>query len=163
MGGLGKTTLAKMVYNHPNVKKHFECCAWVYISQNFQRRHVWEQILLSLQSLSREQKDEIRRLTDAELAYKLCQVQRERKCLVILDDIWGVETWNIICEAFRWRDTKSKILLTTRYKDVIWQIDPRGFMYELQPLNLERSWLLFEKIALSWRQGTNPTPVYCYY
>ncbi|KAK4562404.1 hypothetical protein RGQ29_005046 [Quercus rubra] len=142
MGGLGKTTLAKMVYNHPNVKKHFECCAWVYISQNFQRRHVWEQILLSLQSLSREQKDEIRRLTDAELAYKLCQVQRERKCLVILDDIWGVETWNIICEAFRWRDTKSKILLTTRYKDVIWQIDPRGFM----------SWLLFEKIALSWRQ-----------
>ena len=116
------------------------------------RRHVWEEILISLQS--KDRRDEIKKMSDAELVEELRQVQQKQKCLVILDDIWGVETWNIICEAFRWRDTKSKILLTTRYKDVIWQIDPRGFMYELQPLNLERSWLLFEKIALSWRQGT---------
>jgi len=40
MGGLGKTTLAKMVYNHHEVKQHFDRHAWVYISQQFQRRRV---------------------------------------------------------------------------------------------------------------------------
>uniref|UniRef100_A0A2N9GL59 NB-ARC domain-containing protein n=1 Tax=Fagus sylvatica TaxID=28930 RepID=A0A2N9GL59_FAGSY len=29
MGGLGKTTLAKMVYNHDKVKQHFDCRAWI--------------------------------------------------------------------------------------------------------------------------------------
>ncbi|XP_050261694.1 putative disease resistance protein At1g50180 isoform X3 [Quercus robur] len=154
MGGLGKTTLARMVYNHPKVKQHFDCTAWVYISQHFQRRHVWEQILLSLQSLSREERDEIPPLTDAELADKLCQVQRERKCLVVLDDIWSVESWNVICDAFRWKDANSKILLTSRNMDVISHIDPKGFMHRLPLLNLEKSRVLFEKMAISWRQDS---------
>ena len=33
IGGLGKTTLAKKVYNHSDVKYHFDCHAWVYVSQ----------------------------------------------------------------------------------------------------------------------------------
>ena len=57
MGGLGKTTLAKMVYNHHEVKQHYDCFSWVYISQQCQRRLVWEGILSSLQCLSKEQRD----------------------------------------------------------------------------------------------------------
>ena len=33
MGGLGKTTLARKVYYHPQVRSHFDCFAWAsYIS-----------------------------------------------------------------------------------------------------------------------------------
>jgi disease resistance protein RPM1 len=35
MGGLGKTTLAKQVYDDPKVKKHFRMHAWVNLSQSF--------------------------------------------------------------------------------------------------------------------------------
>lgn len=152
MGGLGKTTLAKMVYNYREVKQHFDCHAWVYISQQCQRRRVWEEILISL--LSKDQRDEIQKLKDAEIVEKLRQVQCEKKCLVILDDIWNIEAWNSVQEAFLVRSTGSKILLTSRNKQVCLHVDPRSFLCELQCLNEERSWELLDKIAISWREGT---------
>ncbi|KAL4616009.1 hypothetical protein ACB092_07G168400 [Castanea dentata] len=153
MGGLGKTTLAKMVYNHPKVKQHFPSRAWVYISQQCQRRPVWEEILMHL-SPSQKERDEIPKSTDAEIVEKLGKFQKEQKCLVILDDIWNVGTWSKLHEAFPIKDTKSKILLTSRNKQVPLHVDPRGFLYELQCLNKGRSQELLEKIATSWREDS---------
>lgn len=45
MGGLGKTTLAKKMYNDADVKKHFDCYAWVFISQQWVPREVLTEIL----------------------------------------------------------------------------------------------------------------------
>ena len=154
MGGLGKTNLAKMVYNHPKVREHFHSRAWVYISKQCQRRPVWEEILFMLLSPSQKERDEIRKSTDAEIVEKLGKFQKEQKCLVILDDIWNVGTWSNLHEAFPIKDTNSKILLTSRNIQVPLYVDPRGFLYELQCLNEERSQELLEKIAISWREGT---------
>lgn len=35
MAGLGKTTLAKKIYHSSLIRKHFDCCAWVYVSQEY--------------------------------------------------------------------------------------------------------------------------------
>ena len=32
---LGKTTIAKVLYNHEEIKKHFDVLAWVNVSENF--------------------------------------------------------------------------------------------------------------------------------
>ena len=53
------------------------------------------------------------------------------------------------------KDTGSKILLTSRNRDVALHANPIGFFHELQFLNDEKSRDLLEKIAISWRQGTN--------
>ncbi|KAF7138209.1 hypothetical protein RHSIM_Rhsim07G0065800 [Rhododendron simsii] len=49
MGGVGKTTLAQMVYNdNESVNKHFEMKAWVYVSENFDIMEVTKAILESI-------------------------------------------------------------------------------------------------------------------
>ncbi|PNX79798.1 putative disease resistance protein [Trifolium pratense] len=148
MGGLGKTTLAENVYHYSSIRRHFECFAWAYISQKCIRREVWEGILLQLTtSPSKEERDEIRNMRDEELAKKLYKVQQEKMCLIILDDIWSNDAWDILSPAFPTKNTKSKIIFTSRNKAISSHVDPKGLLHEPGFLNAEDSWALFQKKA----------------
>ncbi|KAG6629952.1 hypothetical protein CIPAW_14G120500 [Carya illinoinensis] len=145
MGGLGKTTLASKVYNHQEVTSHFNYRAWACISQQYQKSDIWKEVLISLISPSKEQRDEIERMRDGELVEKLCEIQRQKKCLVVLDDIWKVEAWNSLSAAFPTDDT------TSRNEALASKVDPSGHIYKLPFLNDEESWELFQYLALSRR------------
>ncbi|WRX15471.1 NB-ARC - like 10 [Theobroma cacao] len=146
MGGLGKTTLAKKVYNHSQVRNHFKHFSWAYISQQCQTRTVWEGILSSLNPKG-EKGGILPKLGDQDLAKNLYEFLKENKCLVVLDDIWKAEDWDAIKPAFPMEEeTGSKILLTSRNKDVAWHADPRGFLHELQLLTDEDDYVIEEKM-----------------
>ncbi|CAL9006365.1 unnamed protein product [Prunus brigantina] len=167
MGGLGKTTLAKQVYHHAScsvsngtnngdIKRHFDCFAWVCISQQCQAREVLEEILTKLISPTNEQRQEIAKLKIDQIARDLCNTQKERKCLVVLDDIWTSDAWSSLQAGFPMNEeTESRILLTTRNKEVVLCADKNGFLFEPQPLNDDESWELFEKIAMFGTEDTN--------
>ncbi|KAK7309315.1 hypothetical protein RJT34_05938 [Clitoria ternatea] len=114
MGGLGKTTLAKKLYNHAEILDHFECKAWVYVSNEYRRRDILQGILRDVGALT----NEMERKPEEELVNKLRSVLDEKRYLVVLDDIWGTEVWDGLKFAFPKRKLGSKILLTTRNWDV---------------------------------------------
>ena len=143
MGGLGKTTLAKKLYHHNQVRDQFNHLAWVYVSQQYQKRKVWEDILSGLNIMDKED----RKKRDEELAEKLSNFLENKKCLVILDDIWSIQAWDIIKSGFPTTKTSSKILLTSRNKEVPSHADRRAYVHELQCLKEEESWELLQKIA----------------
>ncbi|PQQ09113.1 putative disease resistance protein [Prunus yedoensis var. nudiflora] len=156
MGGLGKTTLAKQVYHHGDIKRHFDYFAWVCISQQCQAREVLEEILTKLISPTDKEREKIAKLKIDEIAEKLWNTQRERKCLVVLDDIWTSDAWSSLQAGFPMNEeTESRILLTTRNKEVVSYADKNGFLFEPQSLNDDESWELFEKIAMSGTEDTN--------
>ena len=45
MGGSGKTTLAANTYNNEDVKKHFDCCAWITISQAYELENILRSLI----------------------------------------------------------------------------------------------------------------------
>ncbi|VVB04602.1 unnamed protein product [Arabis nemorensis] len=52
MGGLGKTAIARKLYNSEDVKRRFDCRAWTYVSQEYNTRdmlmriiNLWEWLL----------------------------------------------------------------------------------------------------------------------
>ncbi|PQQ07837.1 putative disease resistance protein [Prunus yedoensis var. nudiflora] len=152
MGGLGKTTLARKVYHHDEVRDHFSHFIWVCVSQQYQTRDIWEQILFKLSSPGEEEREKIAKMKDDEVAKELFVLLQKMRSLVVLDDIWDANAWSLLSAGFpTHEDTETKVLLTSRNKSVAYRADPRGFLYEPSCLNEEDSWELFHKVAIVQR------------
>ncbi|KAG7585227.1 P-loop containing nucleoside triphosphate hydrolase, partial [Arabidopsis thaliana x Arabidopsis arenosa] len=95
LGGLGKTTLARQVFNHDKVKGHFDGLAWVCVSQEFTRKDVWQTIL---GNLSPGDKDS--NLREDDIQKKLVQLLETKKALIVFDDLWKKEDWDRIKPMF---------------------------------------------------------------
>ncbi|XWS07707.1 hypothetical protein CRYUN_Cryun41cG0013000 [Craigia yunnanensis] len=149
MGGIGKTTLARKVYKHNVVKQHFDCFAWACISQKCIPREVVQDVLIKVSSPSKEERELIDKLTENELIIKLFHVLEEKRYLIVLDDIWKIQDWEILKKAFPRGKKGSKILFTTRIKGVALHADPCNSPIELPLLTNDESWSLFKRKAFS--------------
>nr|XP_048326908.1 putative disease resistance protein At1g50180 isoform X3 [Ziziphus jujuba var. spinosa] len=166
MGGLGKTTLAKKVYNLVDVKHHFDSCAWVFISQTFVPRDVLIEILMQVDSqycrkidlnrnkyvreISKKRKDAIENLRTLNVHDLICLLKdelKEKRYLVVLDDIWRIKAWDYIKHAFPKGKKGSKVLFTTRNKEVALLADPSSTPIEPPFLTHEESWELLQRKA----------------
>ncbi|KAI7989628.1 Disease resistance protein RPM1 [Camellia lanceoleosa] len=115
MGGLGKTTLIKKVYDDMKVKRHFQNHAWITLSQSFKI----EEILTDLiQRLFDEVRQPIPRrfetMDSNSLKAVLKEFLRESRYVLVLDDVWSIEAWDAIKLALPNRNCGSRVLLTTR-------------------------------------------------
>ncbi|KAK2971679.1 hypothetical protein RJ640_007717 [Escallonia rubra] len=72
---------------------------------------------------------------------------KQRRCLVIIDDIWQAEAWDELSPAFPCTMSGSKILLTTRNKEVALHVHQRCFVHELRQLSECERRELFETKA----------------
>ncbi|XP_034709738.1 putative disease resistance protein At1g50180 [Vitis riparia] len=148
MGGLGKTTLAKKVYNQRDVQQHFDCKAWVYVSQEFRAREILLDIANHFMSLSEKEKE----MRESELGEKLCEYLKEKKYLVVMDDVWSSEVWSRLRSHLPEAKDGSKVLITTRNKEIALHATSQAFIYELRLMNDDESWQLFLKKTF---QGTS--------
>ncbi|KAH6786492.1 hypothetical protein C2S52_006044 [Perilla frutescens var. hirtella] len=151
MGGLGKTTIARKMYSHRDVRRHFDGFAWSCITQQWDKRDVMQGILIKLVP---ERRAEVLEMRDEELVKQLHEVQLKKRCLVVLDDIWSGEAWESLKPAFP--NTRnghgSKMVLTTRNREVVNAVSPCGFVYEPRCLTNEESWELLRKKVFPRRE-----------
>ncbi|KAH7513327.1 hypothetical protein FEM48_Zijuj12G0188400 [Ziziphus jujuba var. spinosa] len=111
MGGLGKTTLARKIYKNSRIKNHFDCCAWVNVSQEYKTRR----LLLDMM---------------------------KKKYFVVMDDVWKPEVWDQMKAAFPDESNGSRLLITSREKDVATHSSSTP-PYSLPFLDDDASWELF--------------------
>ncbi|XP_012454084.1 disease resistance protein RPP8 [Gossypium raimondii] len=147
MGGLGKTTLARKVYNHVDVRRHFDFLAWFSISQQCKPREVLLSVLKKVLSPSNNDREKIEKMDEIELTRTLFDALKEKRYLVVLDDIWRSEDWDILKPAFPRGRKGSKILFTTRNRNVASRADSCNTPIELSFLTDDESWNLLCKKA----------------
>lgn len=109
MGGIGKTTLARRLYEDPSIVLHFHVRLWVSVSQDFQIR-------ILLQDLCQLGNDN--EMTIADLAERLYKSLKGRRYLIVLDDIWCTEAWDAVKSIFPDDNNGSRIILTSRLNEV---------------------------------------------
>ncbi|KAJ0478591.1 putative P-loop containing nucleoside triphosphate hydrolase, leucine-rich repeat domain superfamily [Helianthus annuus] len=115
MGGLGKTTLAKLLYDDKEVKKHFELMAWVSVSDQFDIFNISKVILQSVKGDDKE-------FADLNLLQVALRKQlREKRFLMVLDDVWSesYEDWQTLVSPFHACAPGSKIIMTTRKEQLL--------------------------------------------
>jgi hypothetical protein len=147
MGGLGKTTLARKIYNNLLVKRHFKCHVWVCVSQDFRSRELLVQILKQLGMGLHED------MSEDQLKQQLVICLQGRRFLVVMDDIWRAEVWDEVRSMFPDNSNGSRILITSRIKEVALYASHTP-PYYLPFLNENESWELFRKKV--FRRGTCP-------
>ncbi|KAL5543337.1 hypothetical protein UlMin_007121 [Ulmus minor] len=145
-GGLGKTTLAQVVYNHPDVKLHFgELRAWVTVSTEFDLPTITKKIIGKVSSSSQINGN------DDELPFKLKDALKGKKFLLVLDDVWNEDRhkWNILKSYFKSGEHGSKIIVTTRSKKVASIVAPNQPHHLLPELPEEDCLKLFAQTVFS--------------
>ncbi|RLN04244.1 hypothetical protein C2845_PM13G21750 [Panicum miliaceum] len=136
-GGLGKTALAKAVYD--KLKGQFECATFVSASRSPDLKKVFKDMLCELDkgrhiSIHNSAWDE------KQLIDQIREFLQYRRYFIVIDDIWDILAWKIIRYALDESNLGGCILTTTRNNDVAERI---GGSYRLQPLSHENSKILF--------------------
>ncbi|XVF23975.1 hypothetical protein REPUB_Repub13aG0086300 [Reevesia pubescens] len=95
----------------------------------------------------KNERELIDKLKEDELVEMLYDVLKEKRYLVVLDDIWRCEDWDSLKPAFPKGNKGSKFLFTTRNKEVALLADPCSCPIELPLLTDDESWQLFRRKA----------------
>ncbi|MFS8021900.1 putative P-loop containing nucleoside triphosphate hydrolase, leucine-rich repeat domain superfamily [Helianthus anomalus] len=143
MAGLGKTTLARTLYNHELVKYMFDFRAWTCVSQVYLKKDL---LLSILSSFMDDLTDDFYEMSEYQLGEKLYQKLKGRRYLVVLDDIWDCKVWNDLKMYFPVdQTTGSRVLFTSRDIDVSLHVKSARPAHVLRLRTAWESWRIFKK------------------
>ncbi|XP_074291165.1 putative disease resistance protein RGA1 [Silene latifolia] len=146
MGGLGKTALAQLVYNHEKITQAFPLRLWVSVSDHDQSKLDVKTILAQiLESTSGQKYDQY---SMEVVVSRVREVLAEGRFLIVLDDLWTESRDELgkLVGHFVGDEGGSLVVITTRSKETA-KIVGNGVIYELKGLSDENSWHLFQLMA----------------
>ncbi|XP_074313180.1 putative disease resistance protein RGA3 isoform X2 [Silene latifolia] len=141
MGGVGKTTLAKLVFDEEWIKSEFDLRLWVCVSDQGGAPLNLKDILVKILELLNCKRD-----SSSSVEYLRGEYQRqveEKKVLLVLDDVWSESTLELEpLKTLLMVDGRSRIIATTRSMKMAGIVG--GGIHELQGLSNDNSQHLFE-------------------
>ncbi|XP_042508676.1 disease resistance protein L6-like isoform X1 [Macadamia integrifolia] len=149
LGGIGKTTIARCVYN--SVSHHFEgCCFIADVRETFQTRGAI--VYLQSQLVTNILNIENPNITSVDQGIDLIKKRlSSKKVLIVLDDVDQNTYLTYIVGKREWFGFGSKIIITTRDKHVLDVLDVNK-TYEPKEMDSKQSLQLFSKHAFKMDQ-----------
>ncbi|PHT77683.1 hypothetical protein T459_15735 [Capsicum annuum] len=112
MPGSGKTTLAYKVYNDESVCSHFDVRAWCTVDQEYDEKKLLVELFNQVTGA------DLKSSEDIDVADKRRKQLYGKRYLIVLDDVWDTTTWDDLTRPFPEAEKGSRIILTTRQKEV---------------------------------------------
>ncbi|CAL5065473.1 unnamed protein product [Urochloa decumbens] len=148
-GGLGKTTLAKEVYQV--IGEQFSCKVFVSVSQRPDMTRLLDRIQSKL--CIRGCSEELQDIIDNIRTYL-----KDRRYLIVVDDLWDASSWDIISSVFPENGKGSRVIVTTRVEHVASRTSCNNHLciYRMRPLNSQDSMKLLSKRIFGSEDGCPP-------
>lgn len=144
MGGIGKTTLVKAVYNH--VFEHFDSSCFLEIRSRVSNQHSDGRIALQQELLNKLLKRKIEICNVDEGIMLIKERLGTRKSLIVLDDLDHLGQLDALAGERNWFGAGSRVILTTRDKRILKDLKVEEW-YMVKELNNENSLQLFSQHA----------------
>ncbi|PWA84177.1 NB-ARC domains-containing protein [Artemisia annua] len=143
LGGVGKTTLAKILYDDKQVNDQFKHKAWVCVSDEWDSFNISNIIFQCVTGETKEFKD----LSLLQVALR--DQLRDKLFLLVLDDVWSESSddWESLVAPFKACAPGSKIIMTTRKEKLLRELGC-GKLDHLQSLSHDNAVSLFAQHAL---------------
>lgn len=148
MGGIGKTTLASMVYNKFEISEKsdhaFQAKGWVCVSDKFNCVYVMKTLVESITG---------RGLTESNslvfLQKELKNALEDKRFLIVMDDMWSdiEEKWEMLRVIFSVGAPGSRIIVTNREEKVLSIVNNSNSPHKLEGLTKIECWSLLQKHA----------------
>ncbi|GMN66639.1 hypothetical protein TIFTF001_035699 [Ficus carica] len=142
MGGIGKTTLAGLVYHNDRVSESFDVKAWVTVSDYFDTLRLTKAILQNVVGSQAQDNKDLNQLQEA-----LKKALKGRKFFFVLDDVWN-KKYNLWCDFMRAFETGargSKLIVTTRDEKIASMVAPNVRPHQLGAISDEECRKLLAK------------------
>ncbi|XP_015901523.2 putative disease resistance protein RGA3 [Ziziphus jujuba] len=154
LGGMGKTTLAQLVFNDNRVNMHFELKIWICVSDDFDVKRLIRAIIESVSGKTCDA------LEMDPLQRKLQEMLQNKRFLVVLDDVWNEdeEEWDKLKYVMSCGSKGCSIIVTTRLQKVA-SIMGTIPMHHLSSLSEDDCWLLFKQRAFGNMNEERPNLV----
>ncbi|KAL7130723.1 hypothetical protein ABFS83_13G152900 [Erythranthe nasuta] len=112
-GGSGKTAFVNNVFKKQVITGRFDCHAWVHVSPHLKAEEVFMDLLKQFCGSRKHPFDD-----GTNTQTKLLKYLSRKRFIVVLDDIWNQNDWDVIKEGFPNSSRSSRIIVTTRSSDV---------------------------------------------
>ncbi|XP_029126211.1 disease resistance protein RPM1-like isoform X2 [Cajanus cajan] len=148
MGGQGKTTLAKLVFDNKEVFECFDCRAWITVSQSYSV----EGLLRDMLQKFGEERMNVSSMDQMSLIDQVRAHLHSKRYVIFFDDVWNKYFWDEIDFALIDSKKGSRILITTRNEEVTEFCKKSSFIqvHKIEPLSEKESLRLFSKKAFEY-------------
>ncbi|CAI9095123.1 OLC1v1030987C1 [Oldenlandia corymbosa var. corymbosa] len=147
MPGQGKTTLARQLCNHLSIKHHFHKIKWCFVTKEYKIREMLANMWRGDDNDHDYSNFEVHYLAD-----QLWKSLKGKRYFIVLDDIWDADVWFQVKHSFPDDKKGSRILFTSRNRDLAIQCKQYSISHHLRLFSDEES-LELMKNKLSFTDG----------
>ncbi|XP_066339389.1 disease resistance protein RGA2-like [Miscanthus floridulus] len=153
VGGIGKTTLAKKIFNHDFIKQGFQKRIWLSVNQEFSDADLLERAITEAQG-----NHQAPRNTKAALERTLKEALKDCKTLLVMDDVWDHHAWVGVLKTplLSVLAQGSCVLVTTRHDMVAKSMMAEVPYHHVKKLEQEDAWSLLKKQVVGKENNDEP-------
>ncbi|KAM3300731.1 hypothetical protein ACQJBY_041641 [Aegilops geniculata] len=141
IGGLGKTTLAKMVYNSSQFNEYSQ--VWVYVSQTFDFIKIGNSIISQLSEKHKESRYTGKQM----IRNSLEKLLANKKILIVLDDLWedNISQLEELKDMLKVGESSKVVVIATTRSEGIAKKMSTIQPYKLAPLTDDMCWSIIKQ------------------